>query len=101
MTPETAMLEWKLDKLLSMQERALAMQQAHFLTAAEFAKRTGLRVKLILDKCERMQLAHRKEGKSVLVPFSELERWLQEAQAQRIADEKCTTRRNRLIKAEV
>jgi len=93
--PET--LEYKIDRLLALSEQTQQALQARFLTSREFAKLTGLREKLILEKCEKLQLAHRKEGKSVIIPYSELERWLKEAEAQRVADEKCKTRRNRLM----
>jgi predicted DNA-binding transcriptional regulator AlpA len=90
-------LEHKLDQLLTLQQQTLEVTKARFLTAKEFAQRTGLKEKVILDKCERLQLAHKKEGRSIIIPYYELERWLQEAEEQRLVDEKCKTRRNRLM----
>lgn len=97
-TPLALDIEHKLNRMLAMQEQTLRMAREGFMPAAEFARRTGLRHKLILEKCERLQLAHRREGKLVLIPYSELERWLAEAQAQRVADEARPARRSRLMK---
>lgn len=90
-------LEAKLNQLIELQEETLKTQKASLLTHIEFAKRTGLEAHVIIQKCLKMQLAHRKEGRILLIPYTELERWMKEAEEQRLKDEKFKTRRNRLI----
>lgn len=90
-------LEAKIDHLIQLQAETLKTQKSGFLTHIEFAERTGLEPHVIIQKCLKLQLAHRKEGRTILIPYSELERWLKEAEEQRLVDEKFKTRRNRLI----
>jgi hypothetical protein len=90
-------LEAKLNQLILLQEETLKAHKASLLTHIEFAKRTGLEPHVIIQKCLKMQLAHRKEGRVLLIPYTELERWMKEAEEQRLEDEKFKTRRNRLM----
>lgn len=91
-------LEDKIDQLLDLQNYSLKLTQSGFLSMHEFATRCGLPVHIVRDACLQLRLAHKKvDSKHIIIPISEMERWIAEAKAGKVHQEKSSAHRNRLI----